>query len=69
MKRSASLVELGFVFGDEVYLKCDAENRKGIVTGFLHRVTGYIVCIAWGDRTETNHFPYEITKEKDFTTT
>jgi hypothetical protein len=55
-----------WTFGQEVFLKCDADQKKGMVTGITLRPTGAGYNISWGDKAETFHYAFELTTEKDF---
>ena len=57
---------LEWAFGQEVYLRCDADQKNGVVTGILMRPKGVGYYVSWGDKTETFHYPFELTKSKGF---
>lgn len=55
-----------FEFGEEVYLKTDAEQIKRIVTGIMVKpkdILYQLVCADYPD--EMFHYDFEMTKEKD----
>lgn len=63
----ADLIEHGL--GDTVYLRNDTEQREGFVTGIHLRGTGYTYSVSWGDRSETHHYPFELSTDKEFSPT
>lgn len=56
-------VDLPFRFGETVYHRCHHERRPGLVTGFILRPSGLLISVSWGDRSETDHFDYELVSE------
>lgn len=53
-----------FEFGDIVFLRVRVERFPGMITGIIVRpVGGFLYQVAWGDKTETNHFEVELTRE------
>ena len=57
---------LAWTFGQEVFLRCDGDQKKGMVTGIVMRPTGVGYYISWGDKAETFHYVFELTTERDF---
>ena len=57
---------LEWTFGQEVFLKCDADQKRGMVTGIVMRPTGVGYYVSWGDKTEVFHYVFELTISKDF---
>ena len=55
-----------WTFGQEVFLKCDADQKKGMVTGISLRPNGSGYNISWGDRTEAFYYADAATTERDF---
>jgi hypothetical protein len=55
---------LKFDFGDIVYLKTDPDQFRRIITGIVLRQKQILYYVSLG-ATETAHFDYEITLEKD----
>jgi len=49
--------------GDEVYLITDQEQKVRLITGILQRKTGIVYYLSQGTD-ETNHYDFEISKEK-----
>lgn len=55
-----------FKLGDEVYLKTDVEQRKGLVTGIMIRLGVVLYYVSIGTN-ESAHYEIELSKEKDYT--
>lgn len=60
----ANIVNFEFDFGDEVYMKADADQRKRIITAMLVRPTG-IAYEATGSDAGKWCYAFELTREKD----
>ncbi len=56
-------IRLPFDFGERVYLRINPEKVAGMVTGFHIRVSSMLMSVTWPDRTETNHYFFELTTE------
>lgn len=55
-----------WTFGQEVFLRCDSDQKKGLVTGIVMRPAGVGYNVTWGDRSETFHYVFELTTSKNF---
>jgi len=55
-------------FGSEVFLRCDADQDKGLVTGIVLRPGGCGYFVSWGNKCETFHYSFELSSMKDFST-
>lgn len=53
-----------FEIGDMVYLKTDMEQHSRIVTGINIRENGILFCLMF-TTTESWHYGFELTKERD----
>jgi len=58
------LIENKFNIGDEVYLKTDVDQNCRLVTGLSIRLTSISYALSFGV-TESTHYDFEITVEKD----
>lgn len=58
---------VGFEFGDLVYHKTDPE-KAGVVVGINFYPGGHSISVQWAT-TMTTHYPFEISKEREFSST
>jgi hypothetical protein len=56
--------EVTFQIGDEVYIKSDDDQMRGFVTGILFRASGVCYFVRSGGNAETEHYDFELSKEK-----
>lgn len=52
-----------FELGELVYLRVGDEDARGIVTGIVLRPHGCTFYVSWGNRTETEHYACELSRE------
>lgn len=57
-------LESKYDFGDIVYLKTDPDQVERIVTGITYRPLGVLYSISY-TTTESSHYDFEITRERD----
>ncbi len=56
----APTLKTRFGLGDLVYLKAATEPHRGMITGIMHRTTGYVYEVSWEDTSSNNHFEMEL---------
>ena len=62
--RQGRSVRLPYGFGDIVYHRASSEKEAGIVSGFIVRERGLLICVVWGrDKSEGHHSFFELTSE------
>lgn len=57
------LPPIEFEIGAKVYLRAADQKRGGYVTGLFIRPTGVLYAVGWGNREETDHYGFELTRE------